>query len=161
MPEDDIYSKLKPAPPTPEKEICSCQSQFPFVLCYSISANPIRCLACNLEVRPENLPFETQLIDEIASWNGFYRCFFDLWLDSGEFESWARQQLLNPQSPANQRAHQLCLQISELRKCYFWWFQDKNSDDLNLFATCPRCHCPFAEKFGRLICEQCSVLVTH
>lgn len=161
MSEDDIYFKLKPIPPTPVDGICSCKASFPFVLCYAFGDNPIRCSECNLEVLPENLPFEASLIDEIASWNRFYSCFFNLWLDSGEFEEWARQQLSDPQSTANQRAYSLCLQISEIRECYFWWFQDIGADNFKFLETCPKCNSQLTEKFDRLVCEQCSILVTN
>ncbi len=158
---NDIYLKLKPALPTPKDGICSCKNTFPFELCYAFFDNPIRCIECNLEVLPENLPFETPLIDEIASWNTFYSCFFNLWLDSGEFEDWACQQLSDPQSVANQRAYSLCTQISEIRKCYFWWFQDTGADDFTPLATCPKCHSQLIEKYDRLICEQCSILIAN
>ena len=161
MSEYDVYCKLKPAAPTPQEELCSCQSQLPFVLCYAFNENPIRCMACDLEVLPENLPFTPSLITEIASWRGFYRCFFDLWLDSDEFEEWAYQQLSDPQSVANQRAYNLCFQISEIRKCYFWWFQDVERDTATVLVTCPRCHGDLEKEFGRFVCEQCSILIAN
>jgi predicted nucleic acid-binding Zn ribbon protein len=161
MPETDPYWKLKPAGPTPADEICSCSQPYPLILCHALSNNPLRCAQCNLEVPPERLQLDLALVDELASWREFYGCFYKLWLDSGEFESWARAQLGDPSSPANQRGYQLCARLSTFRPCYYWWFQDTGVDDFEPVKCCPRCNANLTESFGRLACERCSIIVPN
>src|SRR5207249_2147529 len=93
MDSDDPYWKLKPPPPAPHDEVCSCAGQPAIVLRSALSYNPIACADCNLEVPPERLGFSEKLAEEIAFWRTFHDAFFHLWLDSAEFEQWARGQL--------------------------------------------------------------------
>ena len=161
MSENDTYWKLKPRLPTPADEICSCAQAYPIILCYAISDNPIRCANCNLEVPPERLQPNSLLVDDIASWCQFYSCFYNLWLDSGEFEDWARAQLSDPYSPANVRGYEVCSKLSAIRPCYYWWFQDTGVAGFEPINTCPKCNASLIEKYGRLVCERCSMVVAN
>ncbi len=161
MPENDPYWKLKPGPPTPADEICSCKEANPIVLCYAISENPIRCADCNFEVPAERLRPTPELADEIASWREFYGCFYKLWLDSGEFENWARVQLSDPHSAANERGYMVCAKLSTIRPCYYWWFQDTGADNFKPISQCPKCNGNLIKKFGKSVCESCSIIVAN
>jgi hypothetical protein len=161
MAEDDPYSKLKPAPPTPPEEICVCEQTYPFILCYHFSDNPIRCAHCKNEVAPERWQPSTVSVDAIASWRQFYSCFYHLWLDSGAYEDWARTILSDPYSPVNERGYQVCTDISLRRPCYYWWFQDVGMEDFEELETCPKCHAELVENFGKLVCERCFIVVAN
>lgn len=104
MPTDnDQYWKLRPPTPTPEDEICACNSVTPVVLQSKLSPNPLSFARCNLEVPPERIGFDERLADFLASWRNFHDSFYSLWLDSGEFEEWAKGQLCDPVSAVNTR----------------------------------------------------------
>lgn len=89
----DPYYKLRPVPTTPEEELCTCLKLSSLVLQPHLTANPITCVACGLEVPPERAGISAELADRVAQWLGFHDAFYTLWLDSGEFESWAREHL--------------------------------------------------------------------
>jgi predicted nucleic acid-binding Zn ribbon protein len=155
----DRYWKLKPELLTPVNEICGCDPQHPIVLCNVLTRNPIRCLNCNQELPPERWQPTAEMVEHIASWRRFHSCFYGLWLDSGEFEEWAHQQLSDPQSPVNQRSYELCQMLSELRLCYYWYFQDPEADPIESLRGCPRCGGHWTRRCDRLVCEDCQILV--
>ena len=126
MPTDnDPYWKLRPPPPTPDDETCACTSVTPVVLQPHLSPNPLSCARCNLEVPPDRIRFDEHVADSLASWRDFHDCFYFLWLDSGEFEEWAKGHLRDPMSAVNTRGLELVAQINVFRRCYLWWFQDE------------------------------------
>jgi len=175
---DDRYLKLRPFPAPPADELCACQEIEALALCYVFySRNPLRCLSCNNEVPPERLDLTPAMVDSLASWASFYGCFYLLWLESGEFETWARQQLTDPRSPANERGLAVCGRLSEIKPCYFWWFEETVDEDYQPLSACPRCGAPLAERpspsppggksveressFRRLVCEPCRIVVCN
>jgi hypothetical protein len=161
MSQNDPYFRLKPLPPTPIEEICHCKKSYPIFLCYAISENPLRCANCNCEIQPERLQLSSPIVDEIATWRRFYSCFYHLWLDSGEFEEWARLQLSDPHSPANERGYKLCEKLKIIRRCYYWWFQDTGSDLFEELDDCPRCNQRLVAAYNRLVCEECNIMVAN
>lgn len=161
MAESDPYERLRTPPPTPGDEICSCPGEPPLVLRSVLSPNPIGCADCNLEVPPERLEFSRQLADDLAAWRKFYDCFYYLWLDSGEFEEWARAQLADPLNPVNTRGLALRKELNHSRRCYYWWFQDTGDDDFEALTVCPACGSPLTERGPRLVCELCAIMVAN
>lgn len=64
------FSRLYPAPQTPEDELCHCSGRPPIKLMWALAENPIHCFDCNRMVPPETLQGWTQeLIDGVAHWN--------------------------------------------------------------------------------------------
>src|SRR6188768_378604 len=116
----DPYEKLRPPPPTPEDELCSCVGSPPIVLQAHLSSNPISCADCNLEVPPEHVGFSEAIAEQIAYWRTFHDCFYMLWLYSGEFEDCAKAQLENPISAVNMRGLELVSDLNTLRRTYYW-----------------------------------------
>ena len=163
--DSDPYWRLRPPPPTPEDEVCCCADNTPLVLQPHLSSNPISCARCNLEVPPERIGFNATLAEALASWQSFHECFYLLWLDSGEFEQWAAAQLLDPSSTVNTRGLELAVQLSDFRRCYLWWFQDKERCDRMPTAECPRCSSKLEARFKGerpqgatlYVCEHCSI----
>jgi hypothetical protein len=96
----DIYERLHSPGPTLEDELCACVDEPPIKLMSTggIGFNPIHCLKCNLELRPERLGLSSELVDAIAEWYRTYGAIDALELASGPYESWARSQLLDPES---------------------------------------------------------------
>jgi hypothetical protein len=157
----DPYWKLRPPPPTPDGELCSCAGTPSLVLQAHLSYNPLSCIACNLEVPPERVGFSEALAEKLAFWQSFHDCFFRFWLDSGEFESWAKTQLEDPRSPVNTRGLELVAELRALRPTYYWWFQDNGAEDFQPLSRCPACQNVLLERLGRHVCEQCFIVVAN
>lgn len=151
----DPYWKLKPQPPTPENEICTCRSKSPYLLQYRLGCNPIVCLGCRGEVEPERSGFTPAQADTIADWNTFYSCFFLLWIDSAEFEVWARAELEIPGSPVNLRSLALVPSLSETHPIYFSWFESPGEEGWEPLSACPVCGAGLRKVEELVVCDRC------
>lgn len=154
---EDPYKRLRPRDPTPAEELCACRGEPPITLRSVLAPNPVGCLDCNLEIPPERLGFSRQLADSLASWAAFHDCFFLLWLDSGEFEDWAKAQLEATDSPVNRRGLALASELDAYRKCYYWWFVT-NDDHYIAPDVCFVCGGPLQAVSRGLTCEACQIL---
>lgn len=154
----DPYFKLRPEMPTPEDELCKCEQISQLYLAHKLGSNPVYCLLCNGEILPDKLAFDEHLAEAIASWNSVYGSLYRLWLDSSEYEEWARDRLLDPKGQVNSRGMQLARQLSTIAKTYYLWFCE--SDD-TAPKTCPICEGQLVEKQGRkfLACESCLLII--
>lgn len=162
MSDIDPYWKLRPPPPTPADELCSCSELRCILLRGTFAENPLACAQCNLEVLPERLALPPQLADDLATWRSFHNCFYLLWLDSGEFEAWARAQLSDPQSPVNLRGRSVRAELDRVRRAYYWWFQDTGAEDFVPPTSCPICSAALADTgLVGTVCETCFVLVAN
>jgi len=160
----DPYFKLRPELPTPPEEMCHCQGYKPLKLMTSLSCNPIHCIDCNLEISPEFLGTNERLVEAIACWRNVYDAIEKLWLDSGEYEAWARQQLTDIESPVNRRGLELRKQLEAIRPFYYHYFQDESAEGFQAAARCPKCHQAFilyrSGIFLQYICENCRIITT-
>ena len=66
----------------------------------------------------------------------FFECFDYLWIDSGEFEAWAKAQLEDPASPVNTRGREAASKLDAHRRTYYWWFQDFEATELQPIVSC-------------------------
>jgi len=161
----DPYFKLKPLPPTPDDEICSCPGNPPLKLMSTalLGENPIHCLRCNLEVPPERLRLSASDVDAIAHWRTVYGAIDSLELDSGPYEGWARSQLLDPTSPPNLEGFEVSRRLNAIRRCYFWFFQPEADDDYESLSVCPIYKEPLVAYddgiFPQLLCERDSLVI--
>lgn len=149
------YCRLRPFT---KIEACNCRNVTGLLLVCMLTDNPIHCLECKNEIDPERLNLSSELVDKIADCFKVYGSLFRLELDSGEYETWAQEKLLDPNSQVNIQAMAIVNELSEQWPTYFWWFQ--NEED-GMSGTCPNC----GEKldgeffFGKGMCKQCRVLV--
>jgi len=124
----------------------------------SLGDNPLYCVACNGEVAPERIGFDAQLAEDIAFWRSVHASLYHLWLDSGEYEEWAKQRLSDPKGQVHVRGRNLVAKLNDRITAYYWWFHD--ADD-GVPDQCPICHCALSERgdlnFQR--CETCFVLI--
>jgi hypothetical protein len=165
MTKNDPYWRLRPLPPTADDEICACAGDMPVLLQPHLSSNPLSCARCNLEVPPERIGFDEEVAQALAYWHRLYDSLYFLWLDSGDYEEWARMHLCNPSSAVNLQGIALASAISRVRRCYLWWFQDAGWDDWQPPAKCPRCLGQLEIRFkgerpqgvSLLVCEPCSI----
>jgi hypothetical protein len=161
----DIYERLRPPEPTPTDELCSCAAGTPVKLMSTggIGFNPIHCLDCNREVAPERLGLSAKLAEAVATWHWTYGAIDALELASGEYEQWARDQLLDPASPPNVEGRVVVERLNELNRCYFWFFEPEADDDWRPRSTCPICDEPLTRYeggfFPQLLCERDKVVV--
>ena len=163
MTQTDIYAKLRPPGPTPADEICSCTHERAMKLMCALGYNPIHCMDCNLEISPETLELPESLIDAIAFWRNIYDSIDRLWLASGDYEAWAKDQLLLIESPVNTLGRKVQMDLNRLHRCYYWHFQDEDDEKF-----CPARKCPICDKeltiypnglFQQLLCESCSLVM--
>src|SRR5262245_56846985 len=103
----------------------------------ALGANPIHCLRCNLEVRPERLALTAREVDDIADWRLTYNAIDALELASGEYEQWAREQLLDLSSPPNVEGREVVAMLNEKVRCYFWVWQPQSDDGWMPLSDCP------------------------
>ena len=162
MYDGDSYSQLRSSAATPSDEICRCPGQNPIKLMTALGLNPLHCVNCNLEVPPESFALTPVLVSEIVKWRAIDDALHHLWLDSGEYESWAKAQLSDIKSPANTQGLHLREKLNVLRRCYFAYFQDQSGENFQSIQTCPNCHLTLTVypngKFFQLVCEDCSII---
>ncbi len=158
----DAYSKLRPPAPTSEDELCHCPRCPPIKLMCALSYNPIYCMNCNLEVPPQALGLSESLVEEIVHWRILADALDRLWLESGAYENWARDQLSDITSSVNQLGLQLQSALTDVRHCYYWYFQDQFVEDFKPIVDCPKCGIPLLLYpdgiFRQLICEACGIV---
>jgi hypothetical protein len=126
-----------------------------------LSPVPLACLRCNGEIPPERVGFSEELAESLAFWRDFYRAFYILWLDSGEYESWARAELERPGSPVNVRGLGLVAQLNRHCRTYYWWFQDCTQDAFLPSSACPRCGRELDDCLGQPVCNPCSIVIPN
>jgi predicted nucleic acid-binding Zn ribbon protein len=129
----------------------------------ALGPNPIHCLRCNLEVRPERLALTARETDDVAHWRLTYDAIDALELASGEYEQWARERLLDLNSPPNVEGRKVAAMLNEKERCYFWIWQPQADDGWIPPSACPYCGEALAGYdegiFPQLLCERDSVVV--
>lgn len=84
-------------------------------------------------------------------------------LDSGPYEAWARDELLDLASAMNQRGFAVREQLDPVRRCYLGIFQPEGEDDYVTPRLCPVCSRPLISYergiFPQLVCDHCSVVL--
>jgi hypothetical protein len=163
---EDPYLRLRPMPPTPAEELCSCPDSPPVLLMWTIGPNPMHCLHCNGELEPSGVPLPVELVDEVAHWTMLDGAIEHLELDSGPYEQWAQGELLNLQSPVNLEGLALRRSLDGVRRCYFVLFQPMDaSGSFVVPPACPQCRGAWERfshgRFTRLLCETCGLAAVN
>jgi hypothetical protein len=151
----DPFFRLRPQPPTPEDELCDCRQANDIYLAHKLGSNPLYCLSCNGEVAPERLGFGEALAERIARWNTAYGALYALWLDSGEYEPWAKEKLMDIKGQVSRDGLEVVRELGAFAKTYYLWFYEDKPP-----ATCPACGAPlhFREDCKRLLCDRCHII---
>jgi hypothetical protein len=163
---EDPYLRLRPMPPTPTDELCSCPGCPPMLLMWAIGPNPMHCLHCNGEIEPAALPLPVDLVDPVAHWAMLDGAIEHLELDSGPYEQWAQRELLDLKSPVNIEGLALRRKLDGIRRCYFVLFQLMDgSGTFVVPPACPQCGGAFQgfknDRFTRLLCEACGLALVN
>ena len=158
---EDPYFQLKPEAPTPLNEICSCEGDVVLLLRGEYTLNPLSCAACNREVEPERIGFDQALAEKLAFWRRFHNCFHYLWLESGEFEDWAFDQLSDPESQVNIQGLETLESLANVNPAYYWWFQDIGKEGFSELTSCPKCGSELTRVTWASGCEPCRIFVAN
>lgn len=127
----------------------------------TLTENPLQCVECNGEVAPERICFDERLSDDIASWRGLFRSLYLLWLDSGEYEAWAAERLLDRNGEVNVRGREVVDQLNQFVRAYYWWFKNTELEEPSAPVACPNCGIAMEpyEGFSFQKCESCAILM--
>jgi predicted nucleic acid-binding Zn ribbon protein len=149
------YDKLRP---WNDIERCECEKFTSIVLVDILTDNPIHCFRCKKEIDPEALKLDNKLVDDIASWYGVFRSLYNLWLNSGEYEQYAKDKLTDKHSQVNIEGISVAKRLSSFCPSYYWWFHDTDDGEP---SHCPNCSKKLDPKvnFGTGKCEACNVVV--
>jgi hypothetical protein len=126
-----------------------------------LTDNPLFCVECNGEVPAERLGFDAEFAEQIANWLSVYDSLYRLWLDSGEYEAWAADRLLDPQGQVSQAGMDIVARLNDLVPTYYWWFMDTEAAEEENPSSCPLCSGPLRECEDRnfRVCAACRILV--
>ncbi|HEY3463066.1 MAG TPA: hypothetical protein VGK62_06435 [Gaiellaceae bacterium] len=83
-------------------------------------------------------------------------------LASGEYEQFARSQLLDPQSPTNIEGRKVTAMLDEKERFYFGFWQPESDEDYTCLENCPYCGGTLMQYdggiFPQLLCERDSIV---
>jgi len=146
--------QLKDSPPA--DEVCHCSEQTAMHLRYESKEFPLFCTDCTGQILPSALRVTEDLAQQILDWRTVYAALYELWLDSSDYEAFARSALLDPAGEVNGRGLALARKLSEQRATYYWWFSD---DADSAPVQCPLCHAPMVEHATRRFhfCDTCHI----
>jgi len=149
------YAKLRP---WTESEVCECDEVNELLLVYTLTDNPIHCYQCKGSIDPERLALSDGVVDDVASWRQVFSALYELWLNSGEYEAWAKENLLNRTGQVNVEGLAVSSVLSKQWPTYYWWFYD--SDD-PIPGTCPSCNTEMEASpiHGNKLCTKCRIVV--
>ena len=149
------YARLRPFT---DIESCECEEVTGLLLVYLFTDNPINCFKCRKEIDPERLSLSGEMSDRIARCFNVYGSLYNLWLDSGEYESYAKERLLDKKGEVNIHGMRLAKEMSENWPTYYWWFYDTDDGEP---TACPSCQGELNEdvNFGIGKCLKCKIVV--
>lgn len=155
----DPYRRLRPEGPTLPDDVCHCDHSLPIALQDHLTSVPLVCVKCNGEVKPERLGLTEVMAEELADWRNVHRALYLLWRDSGEYEAWAKAELMDPKAPVNVRGLEVVKGLNSYRRAFLWWFGDSTADIPSKVSTCPNCGSSLSSFLNRWVCDKCSILV--
>ncbi len=158
---DDDYRRLRPMRATPADELCHCAGTPDLMPQEHLSANPIACFDCAREVPPERIGYPSALAEQLARWRSFQYCVYYLWLDSAEFEAFARAALEDPHSVLNPRSFAMVRALNDVRRTYLYWFQHIGKADFVRLTHCPNCTQRLTLDTARWVCQPCAITVAN
>ncbi len=152
------YARLYPPPPPTLGEHCTCDTLTATYIPQALQYNPTQCLHCEGNVPPDRLELSKQLAHDLATWHTTYNALYQLWMDSGTYERWALQQLLDPKGEVNTEGMELARQLSQHVPCYFGWFTE-DKDQLSTACPISSTHTLESPQEGYLLCKTCNILL--
>lgn len=147
------YDKLRP---WTDIESCECETVSGLTLVDCLTDNPIHCAVCRREVDPERISPSAEETESIARWFWASHALYPLWLDSGEYESYAKQRLLDPTGHVNVEGRRIAQELSAKIPTEMWCFWDTDDGEP---TACPVCGQPLDTdvKWGSGRCLACYI----
>lgn len=147
------YDKLRP---WTEIESCNCKNIQGLFLVDLLTDNPIHCSFCRCEVDPERIELSTKETEDIARWYSAASALYRLWLDSGEYEDYAKSRLIDPLSQINKDGCNIAKDLSTKIPTKLWYFHDTDDGDPEI---CPICGAllNMDVKWGTGECNKCYI----
>lgn len=151
----DAYNKLRPLT---EIEVCECASVGGLFLVDLLTDNPLHCAFCRKEVDPERLKLTVEETEAIAGWFSPASALYRLWLDSGEYEEYAKARLLDPNGQVSQDGLKVARMLSARIPTRLWLFHDTDDGEP---AHCPICRSALDTdvKWGTGKCLNCGIQI--
>jgi|SRR5262245_10462627 len=149
----DAYDKLRPET---QIESCQCPTVNGLFLVDLLTDNPLHCDFCRNEVDPERLQLTVEETESVAFWFSVARSLYRLWLNSGEYEAYARACLLDPNGQVNRDGLKIARELSAKIPTRLWFFHDMDDGEPT--------HCPICKreldtnvKWGYGTCVDCRI----
>jgi hypothetical protein len=170
LPMTTALEKLQLKESLPDDEVCSCSEKTPMHLRYSFSEFPFYCSECNGQVFPSALSISNELADKIVRWVAVYSSLFQLWVDSGEYESFAASALKDPKGQVNIEGLRIAEEVRKQRMTYYLWFREQDDLDVSNYddnfrvkipSECPVCHGALKEhhRYPLGLCDACGISI--
>ena len=149
----DVYNKLRP---WTEIEACECASVEGLFIVDLLTDNPLHCDFCRKEVDPERLKLTLEETEAVARWFSVASALYRLWLDSGEYEEYAKARLLDPNGQVNSDGLEVARTLSARIPTRLWFFHDTDDGEP---ANCPVCRSELDTdvKWGTGRCPKCPI----
>ncbi len=149
----DSYQKLRP---WTDIERCNCENVHGLFLIDLLTSNPINCSNCRCEVDPEQLELTSDETEKIARWYSAESALYKLWLDSGEYETYAKTCLIDPLGQVNIDGRAIAKELSKRIPTQLWLFHDTDDGEPE---NCPICNEPLNldVKWGTGECRECYI----
>jgi len=151
----DSYSRLRP---WTEIEACQCASVEGLFLVDLLTDNPLHCSVCRKEVDPERLKLSSEETDLVARWFTGASALYRLWLDSGEYEQYAKARLVDPVGQVNRLGLEVARTLSARIPTRLWFFHDTDDGEP---TRCPICELALDinVKWGTGKCPSCPIQI--
>jgi hypothetical protein len=121
-----------------------------------LTDNPLHCDFCRKEVDPERLKLTVEETEAVARWFAAADALYRLWLDSGEYEEYAKARLLDPNGQVNRDGLKVARTLSARVPTRLWFFRDTDDGEPT--------HCPICGneidtdvKWGSGTCHSCGI----
>ena len=122
----DVYNKLRP---WTELEACECASVEGLFLVDLLTDHPLHCDFCRKEVDTERLNLTVEETEAVARWFSVVSALYRLWLDSGEYEEYAKARLLDPNGQVNRDGLEVARALSARIPTRLWFFHDMDDGE--------------------------------
>lgn len=149
----DAYNKLRPST---EIETCKCAFTEGLFLVDLLTDNPLHCDSCRKEVDPEQLNLTVEETESVARWFSVASALYRLWLDSGEYEDYAKARLLDPNGQVNRQGLEVARVLAARIPTRLWFFHDTDDGEPTI---CPVCQSELDTdvKWGTGMCPKCPI----
>jgi hypothetical protein len=149
----NAYDRLRPRT---EIEACQCASVGGLFLVDLLTENPLHCDICRKEVDPARLNLTVEETEAVATWFSAASALYRLWLDSGEYEEYAKARLLDPNGQVNRDGLKVARMLSARIPTRLWFFRDTDDGEP---THCPVCggELDTNVKWGVGACLRCGI----